>query len=314
MARVKAECNYGKGVQSGASRFGSPDEIGPAERVGKPNPYKNSVSVAHSLNMSPKNKLMNLDFPLPFFITTQHRSGSNFLMDLLNSTGLVTVREFRANVKRDTFESILDTDEGAHVLPPMRLCYENFTARSDYEQWGLSIHAAQMIICDHLLNCGCQPNAIKWIWLVRRNKVAQALSFIRANETQIFGMKKDVPNEMIEHNDMEISVPREELLRLALRFYFLDEVWQTFFNTHNITPYKIYYEDFIDPSTWETTISDVLGYLCVPHNRPLNIQDATLVQSPKEKPRAYYEVLKMLRLPVLIKKYLPFKVDYFSEA
>ena len=235
-------------------------------------------------------------------------------MDLLNSTGLVTVREFRANVKRDTFESILDTDEGAHVLPPMRLCYENFTARSDYEQWGLSIHAAQMIICDHLLNCGCQPNVIKWIWLVRRNKVAQALSFIRANETRIFGMKKDVPPETVEHNDMEISVPREELLRLGLRYYFLDEVWQTFFNTHNITPYKIYYEDFIGPSTWETTISDVLGYLCVPHNRPLNIQDATLVQSPKEKPRAYYEVLKMLGLPVLIKKYSPFKIDYFSEA
>ena len=254
---------------------------------------------------------MNIDFPLPFFITTQARSGSNFLMDLLNSTGLVTAHEFRALVGIDSFELILDTDEGGHVLSPMRSCYEKLTACSDFAQWGLSILGQQMVICEHLLNCGGQPNEIKWIWLVRRNKAAQALSFIRANETRIFRMKKDVPPETIQHNNIEIPVEREELMRLGLRYYFLDEVWQNFFNTHNITPYKIYYEDFIDPSTWETTISDVLDYLCLAHNRPLNIQDATLVQSPKEKPRSYYEVLKMLDLPVLIKKYSPFKVDYF---
>ncbi len=251
---------------------------------------------------------MDIDFPLPFFIATHHRSGSNLLMDLLNSTELVAAREFRAEVGKDVAESIWNSNDFKRVLSPLRSCYEKLKAHKDFKQWGLSIHTTQMTICDHLLNCGAQPNTIKWIWLIRRNKVAQALSFLRASGTGVYKMNKNVSRETIERNNMEISVSREDILRQVLRYYFLDEVWQTFFDTHNITPYKIYYEDFIDSSTWETTVSDILVYLCIPHARPLNVQDKTLVQSPKEKPRTYYEVLKMLDLPVLIKKYAPFKM------
>ena len=47
----------------------------------------------------------NFNFPLPFVICTYARSGSNFLMSLLNNTGIVTAGEFRAVVRPEGFRS-----------------------------------------------------------------------------------------------------------------------------------------------------------------------------------------------------------------
>ena len=241
-----------------------------------------------------------LDFPLPFVICTYARSGSNFLMSLLKSTGIVTAGEFRAVVRPEGLDQLR---KNGNLLPSfLKRCY------GQNEHWGLSIHADQVYVLDRLFSLGIKPHEIRWIWLVRKDKVAQALSYLRMNRTKVSGIldaDPELERKRIQ-NDIEVNISQDELFKYSLRLFFLDQIWETFFEGHGIPFHKIYYEDFIDPSTWEKTVEAILDFLSIPYEKPLNVYASTIKQSQQDKPRAYKKVSGTCLAPSC-EKYLPFE-------
>ena len=234
------------------------------------------------------------------------RSGTNFLRDLLNSTQLVSSREFTGILGRTVLNDLKDEAGSSVVLPLFRRCYEELKSRS--ERWGVFLHADQVFVLDRLFSAGVDPHEMKWIWLTRRDKIAQALSYIRARETKVFYVAKDKPLRK-EANDVKVSVSVSDLHRYAIRAFFSDQMWETFFNMYGLTPYKVYYEDFIDKSVWDTTIAGILDFLSVPYELPLNICESSLKQAQEEKPQAYKEIVGFLAHKSF-QKYLPFDYDW----
>ena len=155
---------------------------------------------------------------------------------------------------------------------------------------------------------GVNPKQMKWIWLVRRDKFAQAISNIRAAQTQVWCLHKEHLEHVHELNSTEIEIKQEEIFRFVANFFFHDQLWETFFDRLKIIPHKLYYEDFVDPSVWDSVVGDILDFLEVPYQLPLNASSVFLKQGKIERhERAYRQLVNSVskRVP---RKYMPF--DY----
>ena len=97
---------------------------------------------------------------------------------------------------------------------------------------------------------------IKFIWLTRRNKVRQALSYWKADNTkQWHKYQKEESTENIKN----YLPTKEELNKYIIQVTLDDAHWEEFFSENQIIPLTIVYEDFIlNP---EQTIKNVLNYL-----------------------------------------------------
>ena len=207
----------------------------------------------------------------PFFICTSARSGSFFFMDLLNTSGKVqTVREHLWHARE------IQTDE------EMQFYWENIEVNQE-EPWGTKVDVRDISTVERYLDIEqIAPSDIKWIRLRRRDKINQAISHCRMLRTgvqHLFGSDTDEEKNRAK-SDMEIPV--EELNQFALLYFFVDATWENFLDKHQITPYTLYYEDFIDESTWEPTIAGVLDFLEITYTLPLGVHHKQIKQSPNK--------------------------------
>ena len=204
----------------------------------------------------------------PFFVCTSARSGSFFFMDLLNTSGKVqTVREHLWHAR------LLKTDE------ELLSYWKNI--KVDLEQrWGTKIDVRDIHTVERYLSIQqASPAEIRWIRLRRRDKINQAIShcrFLRTGVQHLFEGDSEEKKDLAK-SDMEIPV--EELNRFALLYFFVDSAWENFLDKHQITPYTLYYEDFIDESRWEPTIAGVLDFLEIPYTLPLGVHNKQIKQS-----------------------------------
>lgn len=98
----------------------------------------------------------------------------------------------------------------------------------------------------------------KYIWLTRRDKVRQAVSWAKAAQTGIYHIRSG-----------ETVTPKQEP---EFDFTFIDNLrrlvdegetgWREFFAECRVEPLHIVYEDFVD--AYESTVSRVLDYLNIP--------------------------------------------------
>ncbi|MEZ4888535.1 MAG: Stf0 family sulfotransferase [Chitinophagales bacterium] len=97
---------------------------------------------------------------------------------------------------------------------------------------------------------------IKFIWLIRRNKVRQGLSYWKADHTKKWHQyQKEAPKEKVKN----FLPTKKELNKYVIQLALDDAHWEEFFTKNQIIPLTIVYEDFIlNP---DQTIKDVLNYL-----------------------------------------------------
>ena len=125
----------------------------------------------------------------------------------------------------------------------------------------MQIHARAFYILEHFCKAASiDVDAIdKWVWLVRKDKYAQAISKIRARETGLWAMYPDRPDESeLNQSPVEFDTPR--VYEEACLMFFEDQMWETFFEAHHKSPYKVYYEHLADESQWEHIIADILNF------------------------------------------------------
>jgi len=92
----------------------------------------------------------------------------------------------------------------------------------------------------------------KWIWLRRRDKIAQAVSLYIAEETARWSQEAGSATVACEYCYVGI-------LSALLRVLANDFTWETYFSGHSLTPYKIWYEEFF--SNVEEQLSKLTVYM-----------------------------------------------------
>ena len=119
------------------------------------------------------------------------------------------------------------------------------------------------------------PNG-KHIFLTRRNKVRQAVSWWKAIVTQQWHLKKGEKRNPIS-SDLKEQYNFEALKHLLLETTFRESKIQAFFEEGNIVPLTIVYEDFI--REYEKTIRSIIDFLGIP-------QTAYSIKEPYYEPLA----------------------------
>jgi LPS sulfotransferase NodH len=106
------------------------------------------------------------------------------------------------------------------------------------------------------------PN-IHYVWIVRQDKVSQAVSWAKAGQTDVYAWPKGEP-----------SIPKREP---AFDFEFIDQLhrlilegetgWQSFFEACGVQPFKVVYEELVE--AYEPTALRILDHLRVPYPKNL---------------------------------------------
>lgn len=91
----------------------------------------------------------------------------------------------------------------------------------------------------------------RWIWLVRRDHVGQAISYVRALQTDAWREDAGARGEI--HYDFERIARRLEDLRARER------AWEHWLAEHGIEPLRLVYEGFV--ASYASTVRTVLRYL-----------------------------------------------------
>ena len=235
---------------------------------------------------------MNIKIPAPFFLAASNRSGSHLLTSLINSTKqMPPVANHLAGLMPASVDHCPKDED---IIFYFQQLYERLMAdwTNLTEHWGIMLHMDGLVIARHWLELTDQP--MRWIWLRRKNKARQAISDIKVGKTKIEHLDIADSPEKKELARAEIDIDIHDLYRIAICYFIEDTAWEGFFKQHSIVPHTIYYEDFIDESTWELTIKGIFDFLNVPYQLPLDVSTHRLKQAVGKTPESYKRLIKGL--------------------
>lgn len=128
------------------------------------------------------------------------------------------------------------------------------------------------------------PN-IKYIWLTRRDKGRQAISYYKAlNTGEWWKIGGIAPIRQAQANN-EITLEPTAIQSLEQTLWQNDQNWQAYFKEHEISPYLIYYEDLA--SDYTGTIKDVLKWLDIGNAENVPIRAPRLKRQSDAKTEAW---------------------------
>lgn len=206
----------------------------------------------------------SFDFPVCghpkyfYFVASTERSGSTYLCTMLWRTGILG-----APVEYFNFNNIMlqmavrlgtqSLDEYLHRLFEVR--------SSPNGVFGAKIHwpHLQFLILSKLLTRF--PNA-RWIFIDRRDAVAQAVSYAKAVQTQQW-RSSAIPQATPKFDFDTILQWHKQLVADK-------NAWHTFLRSAKVQPLIVFYEDFIeraDAITAEIVVK--LGFPAEPHGTPM---------------------------------------------
>jgi trehalose 2-sulfotransferase len=110
---------------------------------------------------------------------------------------------------------------------------------------------------EHELLNQCFPN-LQYIWITRRDKVRQAISWMKFLQGTAWYWEDEKPQE-IENLEFKPDMIREFILQTASH----ETAWQEYFRKNQIQPYIVVYEDFV--VEYETKTKEILEHLGIPH-------------------------------------------------
>jgi trehalose 2-sulfotransferase len=112
-------------------------------------------------------------------------------------------------------------------------------------------------LSNHALMQNIFPN-LHYIWIKRGDKVKQAVSFVRAQQTNIWKVTSDPSSS--SNTVPTFSYQKIDLIVHEFEVHELE--WQKYFATHGIKPFIVIYEDFV--ANYEETAIEILKYLGLP--------------------------------------------------
>jgi LPS sulfotransferase NodH len=215
-----------------------------------------------------------------FTIAFTMRSGSNEICNLLARNGLGTPSEYfqkplpaaTGGLALDSFTRIISRYQVSGIFGS-KVSHDHRAALD--EQLRAAIAGYTRI--DDVL-----PNH-RWVWLIRKDKILQAISWCRAETTNSWASSGHQQQPRGEYNyDFLHILSRVMMIQMA------ELAWEQYFLRHNIEPLIIFYEDFFrDVNQQLRRLVDYLGGL--PEKRTTIDSGATLDIQRNEKSYALRE-------------------------
>lgn len=205
-----------------------------------------------------------------YIICTTHRSGSNLLCELLIRTGVAGKPDeyfytgffpkLFDRFNSDNFEEYLPAVVDANTTP--NRVFGVKMMGGDYfhdfiEQFRqLPSYRDQNITSAEML-ADWFPD-LRYIWLTRRNKVRQAVSFIKATQSGVW--RSDHPP--VSNKNKNPTYNFKVLDRQVSKLSYEEALWQDYFDESGVTPLTLVYEDFTQAP--EETTRQILDFLEIP--------------------------------------------------
>ena len=125
------------------------------------------------------------------------------------------------------------------------------------------------------------PNP-SYIWLIRKNKVRQAVSYARATQSdKWWDIEGVVQNERPNvYNEPQITGFYNKVLKH-------EKAWQLYFQNNNIQPLILYYEDL--DNDYEGVVKQTLGFIGVENHENIAIKPTRLKKQADEKTEEWVE-------------------------
>lgn len=190
-------------------------------------------------------KALESAIPRTIALCFANRSGSNYLSDLLKSTGLAT--GFREILNRPSIEEHL-ANSGSSSLAQYIHYQREFDQPAD-KYWGFKVGWSQLLMLRHLQIIPCMMMPF-FIEIRRRDKVSQAVSHYIAMKTGIWTHKE---SEEVPYNG-------DEILKSFAYINWCEAQMDMTVRLLKVRPLLIYYEDLLDsPNTTIGRIFEALG-------------------------------------------------------
>jgi trehalose 2-sulfotransferase len=216
--------------------------------------------------------------PLAYVICTSPRTGSTLLCQGLTATGragapaeffdhrqqviVQWMRRLAISVRSDFFDKVVAATSTSNGVFGTKLHWTtlNDMHRELCDALAAPAADARQRSLDELL---CMKfSTVRYIWLRRRNKVAQGISHFRATRSDFWqipkghGGEKNSIAETIEFNFRMI----DSTVAWAHEY---DRRWQNYFAHHGLTPLQLFYEDFV--ASYGVSLRKILDFLDIPH-------------------------------------------------
>ena len=111
------------------------------------------------------------------------------------------------------------------------------------------------------LQIGAPP---RYIWLRRRNKIAQAISYLRASKTGRWRSTDAVNDDRRQNGDAAVTFDFDEITRYVQAVTNFDLQWQQYFRQHRVKVLAVMYENFV--RSYAETVFSVLDFLQIPRD------------------------------------------------
>ena len=200
---------------------------------------------------------------ISYFICATPRSGSTLLCEALRNTGLagnpdeyfgpMHVARWNEKWKTDTggeyLQRVLEHGTGMNRVwgaKVMRLYWQNFL--SLLRGVDGSVNKTETVLLDTFF-----PH-LKYIFMTRRNKVQQAVSWLKFLQGSAWFWEKEDPQKL-ENLEFKPEVIDSFLQQTAIH----ESAWLDFFELAGVRPYVVVYEDFVE--AYEETAQCILDYL-----------------------------------------------------
>lgn len=187
-----------------------------------------------------------------YVISASPRCGSYLLCDLLTQTGVAGKpteyvsqnyerhwsARWRTSSYREFLDRVLETGTTPNGFFGLKVHYYQWR----YFLWRLAILAGESLRTERELLDGVVSNP-KYIWLTRRDRLGQAVSYLRATQSNVWWLAEHVPAPCGAPTRREPRFTFRELDRVLHRMAREDAGWRMFFEAQGITPLHVEYED-----------------------------------------------------------------------
>jgi len=106
-------------------------------------------------------------------------------------------------------------------------------------------------------------STVRYIWLRRRNKVAQGISHFRAARTDVWELPRGYGRQMSTTADRAVEFDFRRIDLCIVQATERDLAWDAYFARHRLTPLQLFYEQFV--AAYDPTLRRVLDFLDIPH-------------------------------------------------
>jgi LPS sulfotransferase NodH len=202
-----------------------------------------------------------------YMVSCIARTGSTLLCDALINTGLAgaPMEFFNPGYMHDYFQMWNVQDRQDYYA---KLFHKKTSPNGI---WGFKANYLQLRTFQPGEIKSSFPN-LRYIFLSRKDKLAQAISELKAEQTQQWhtGVQHLLPQYKLK----ELQYNFKKIKDIIAYFEFEEKQWETYFLDNQIMPLRITYEDLV--ASYDETIKKVLRFLEV------NLPESFVVQAPKQ--------------------------------